>query len=781
MTYTRLQRWRHAAAFQLGVVQPASPLRWLWRLFVRAGTPRIAPPPLPLLPALSRLIGRLDARLRGIDLDRQFARVAGDVLPAMPEHALRLAGTGITLVLGWLVVTTPLPLWGQACFVLGTLATAALLHRIPGRASLLAMITLSTAVSLRYIWWRVSTTMNLEYTTDYLIGVPLLLAEAYTWAALFLGYLQTAWPLQREVAELPADRDQWPTVDVFIPTYSEPLEVVRPGVLAALALDWPADKLRVYLLDDGRRDEFRAFAGQVGARYLTRADNRHAKAGNLNHALAHSDGEFVAVFDCDHIPTRGFLTSTLGWLLRDRRCAVIQTPHNFFSPDPFERNLRAFRRVPNEGELFYGVVQDGNDLWNATFFCGSCAVLRRRPLLEIGGFAVDTVTEDVHTAMRLHDRGYTSAYLNRILASGLATENLPRHIAQRVRWARGMVQLFRLDNPLRRRGLGLAQRLCYSNAILNFFNGLPRLVFLLAPLGYLYFQRFVINAGVLAILLYALPHMAHAHFANGRIRDRFRHAFWASVYESVLASYLIVPTLRTLLRPRGGKFNVTAKGGLIESTYFDWQIASPNLALVLLNLGGIVAGAARLADDSVQNVGALLMNITWAGLNLVTLGATLAVATELRQMRRAHRVIAQLDAGVALDDGRWFTGRTTDVSLGGVGLHLESPTPLAAGTAVRLRLDSNGRRAEVPARVAKHEGASLALEFGPLSVAQESALVQCTFANPEIWRGWREAHDTDEVFGSALGMLRMAARGYTGVLRDLTHRMGFHRHVPATT
>jgi cellulose synthase (UDP-forming) len=580
---------------------------------------------------------------------------------------------------------------------------------------------------------------------------------------------------------LPDDRGSWPSVDVYIPSYSEPLEVVRPGVLAALALDWPADKLRVYLLDDGRRPEFRAFAEQVGAHYLQRADNRHAKAGNLNNALAHSDGEFIAVFDCDHIPTRDFLTATLGWLVRDPRCAVVQTPHNFYSPDPFEKNLGAFRRVPNEGELFYGVVQDGNDLWNATFFCGSCAVLRRAPLLEIGGFATDTVTEDVHTALRLHDRGYGSAYLNQILASGLATENLPRHIAQRVRWARGMVQLFRLDNPLRRRGMGWAQRLCYSNAILNFFNGMPRLIFLVAPLAYLYFDRYIINASALAILLYALPHMVHAHFANTRVRGRYRHSFWASLYESVLAWYLVMPTIRVLLRPRSGKFNVTAKGGLIDSNYFDWGVAMPNAILVLLNLGGFLLGIARLLGGNPQDTGALLMNTSWTGLNLLTLGATLAVAAEMRQVRRAHRIAATLDAVVQLADGTQLAARTSDVSLTGVGLRLTTPVDLPIGSLVELQLASATQRVTIPARLATHDGLAIGLEYEELTLAREAALVQCTFANPQVWASWREAHGRDELFGSALGMLGMALRGYRSALRDLLNRLRMPRHATAPT
>ena len=103
----------------------------------------------------------------------------------------------------------------------------------------------------------------------------------------------------------------------------------------------------------------------------------------------------------------------MGWFLGDPKLALVQTPHHFFSPDPFERNLSNFRKVPNEGGLFYGLIQNGNDLWNGTFFCGSCAIIRRGPLEEIGGVAVETVTEDAHTSLRLHRLGYNSAYYAR--------------------------------------------------------------------------------------------------------------------------------------------------------------------------------------------------------------------------------------------------------------------------------------------------------------------------------------------------------------------------------
>src|SRR5262249_19837975 len=300
---------------------------------------------------------------------------------------------------------------------------------------------------------------------------------------------------------------RWPSVDVFIPTYNEPLSVVRATVLASLAMDYPAGQMKVFILDDGRRKEFRDFAAEAGVGYISRSDNAHAKAGNINHALQQTTGDYVAIFDSDHVPTSSFLQLTLGWFLRDQNLGMVQTPHHFYSPDPFERNLRLFRKIPNEGELFHRLVQDGNDLWNASFFCGSCAVLRRAALNEIGGIAVETVTEDAHTALRMQRRRWNTAYINIPQAAGLATETLAAHIGQRIRWARGMIQILRLENPLFAGGLTLSQRLCYFNATTHFLFALPRLIFLTIPLVYLLFGMVNIYGYSLAVLSYAFPHI----------------------------------------------------------------------------------------------------------------------------------------------------------------------------------------------------------------------------------------------------------------------------------
>lgn len=433
-----------------------------------------------------------------------------------------------------LFVTVPFSLEAQAIFISLILIVAYSLRRVGGQMATITMITLAVTTSTRYLWWRYTDTLNWGDPLALTLGIGLLLAETYAWLVLTLGFFQTINPLHRKPIPMDGDTSKWPTVDIYIPTYNEPLNVVKPTAIAAQSIDWPADKLNIYILDDGKRPEFAEMAKEIGVGYLNRPDNSHAKAGNMNHAMKYTDGEYIAIFDCDHIPARSFLQMTMGQFIKDEKVCLVQTPHHFFSADPFERNLDNHRQIPNENMLFYGLIQDGNDMWDATFFCGSCAVLKRKALDDIGGFAVETVTEDAHTALRMQRAGYRTAYINIPQAAGLATDSLSAHVGQRIRWARGMAQIFRLDNPLLGKGLSLVQRLCYTNAMLHFLSGIPRIVFLTAPLALIYLDAYIIYAPFIAIFLYIVPTLMQIKITNSRIQGKYRYSFWGEVYESVL-------------------------------------------------------------------------------------------------------------------------------------------------------------------------------------------------------------------------------------------------------
>ncbi len=688
------------------------------------------------------------------------------------HRLVRVSGYLLATWMSFLCISTPFDTLSQLIFVMVLLLIALLIRPIPGAPVTLLLTVLSAVASTRYMWWRISSTLNWDESVDLIWGMILMGAELYTYIFLILSYLQTSWPLKRPAAPISIELSEWPTVDVFIPTYNEPLSVVQSTVYAAKGMDWPQDRLNIYLLDDGRRDQFREFAESAGINYLIRPDNRHAKAGNINHALPLTHGQFIAIFDCDHMPTRSFLQVNMGWFMRDPKLGLVQTPHHFYSADPFERNLGIFGKIPNEGALFYGLIQDGNDLWGSAFFCGSCAILRREALEAVGGVAVETVTEDAHTSLKIHRLGYTSAYINIPQAAGLATESLSAHIGQRIRWARGMAQIFRLDNPFLGKGLSWAQRICYGNAMLSFFSGIPRILFLSSPLAFLLFHAYVIYAPAISVVLYVIPHMIHATLINSRTQSRYRHSFWAEVYETVLSWYIARPTAVALINPGKGKFNVTAKGGLVEQEYFDWTISTPFIVLILMNLSGLVAAGLRIAWGPQDEIPTVIINLFWTLYNCLILGGSLAIASETRQMRRSHRVSLTLPAVLQLEDGKSLHCMTEDVSEGGVALQLGVPVTLAANQKLRVSLWRGDEEFSFSGTVVSAHNKRLRVQWAFKTSAEAAQLVQCTFGRADAWVSWEKNMQHDKPLASLGEVLRMGGNGYRRVFDRFVPEQG---------
>lgn len=673
------------------------------------------------------------------------------------------------------IAALPLSWEQQAVLGLVTLVAALAMARSSDSYLItLALMMLSMFCTFRYGYWRVSQVVRFfenpasrPGALDAFFIICLLGAEAFAFIVLYLGYFQTIWPLRRAPVALPDNSQEWPHIDVFIPTINEPLDVVRYTALGALNMDWPAEKLHVYILDDGRRPEFEQFAHDAGIGYRTRDDNQHAKAGNINAALTTTDSPMVAIFDADHVPTRSFLQMTVGWFLRDSGLAVMQTPQHFYSPDPFERNLGQFRTVPNEGELFYGIIQDGNDFWNAAFFCGSCAVLRREALDEVGGMAVETVTEDAHTALRMQMNHWKTAYINIPQAAGLATERLSAHVGQRVRWARGMIQVLRTDNPLFAPGLTFPQRLCYFNAMGHFLYAVPRLIFLTAPLVYLLLGHTIIPGFWAAILVYALPHLLLSNVTNSRIQGEHRYSFWNDIYETVLSPYILLPTLLALINPRLGKFNVTVKGGVVKRTFFDARIAQPFLVLLLLNIAGLMVAIPRFFIWDRDQHGTVLMNVLWCGFNIVILGVCTAVARELRQLRTTARIKVVTPLAVKFPDGRTIAAETIDVSSGGTSIRLQEALEVLTQSQVYLAFASPSVVIDLPATVVSCEASVLRVCFENLTIEEQEMLTIALFSRADSWLGMGASRENDNVLGSLGRIFKISLRGMWVAFRSI--------------
>ncbi len=651
----------------------------------------------------------------------------------------------VALPFAYSAVVVPLTAWEQAEVSLLMIGLAMLASL--GRPLRPLIVFLSGFASLRYFYWRVTSTLNLDSPFDASVSILLLAAELYGVLVLFLGYFQTI-EMERRT---PPPVKSLPSVDVFIPTYNESLEIVRRTVIGALAIDYP--RKQVFVLDDGRREAIEAMARELGCFYLTRPDNAHAKAGNLNRALKRTHGDLVAIFDADHVPVRGFLLKTVGFF-EDAGIALVQTAQHFFNPDPYERNLNLQGRIAPEQTFFYHVIQPGNDFWNSAFFCGSGAVLRRSAIESIGGFKVTTVTEDAHTALELHARGWRSAYLGLPLAAGLATESFAAHVVQRMRWARGMAQILRLDCPLFKRGLRLPQRLNYFNAMLHFFFGVPRLVMIAAPLVFLLLGVHSFRADVLAVVAYILPHIVLSTIVNALISERFRHSFWGGVYEVSIAPYTAWVTLLALFNPRLGKFNVTDKGTNIEAARFDFDTSRGTLLLLGLSIAALaLAFPLRLAfldPDTAQpaELHAILINALWAAANLVTLVAAACVAYEQPQQRLAPRVPRGFPCELRYG-AQARKGRCLDISEAGLRLELEEKGALPDACEVRITgergvLVVGARR--IWCEWGRTSRAEAGLAFEAVDPGKHRQLVELIFSDD---RGWlRSTYPRDDPFRS---------------------------------
>ncbi|WP_313130380.1 UDP-forming cellulose synthase catalytic subunit [Pseudescherichia vulneris] len=652
-----------------------------------------------------------------------------------------------------LVVITPMDSQKQYLFGLISIGILFLMGYSKKRSISVIMVVMSFLMSTRYIYFRATQTLHFNSEIETILGIGLFLADLYVWVMLLLNYLQTIWPLKREIVPLPEDMSLWPTVDVYVPTYNESLDVVRDTVLAAQCIDYPKDKMKIYILDDGKRSEFAMFAADVGVGYITRNDNSHAKAGNLNHAMKLTNGELICVFDCDHVATRIFLQATVGGFLKDPKLALVQTPHFFYSPDPFERNLSVGRNIPNEGMLFYGPIQRGNDNWNATFFCGSCAVIRRSALEEIGGFAVETVTEDAHTALKMQRLGWGSAFIDIPLAAGLATERLVLHIIQRTRWARGMTQIFRLDNPLFGRGLTFQQRLCYLSAMLYYQFAIPRIIFLTAPLAYLLFNLNIIYSSASLVFAYALPHLFLSIYLNSRLNGRYRYSFWGEIYDLVLAFHIVLPTMVTMLFPKRGKFNVTDKGGLLNVGYFDFSVVRPHLVIAFLLMIAVVWGIVRAFayDHFAVDPKVIALNVGWGIYSLIFLLAAIAVARETRQTRKTIRIDVKIPALIHYASGISSRSETADLSMGGCRVAIPDDRHLSDEIEeIELLLQSGA--ISIPVKTIAADDAYVRLMFEDIPLSRRRELVRVVLSRADAWI--QPPRPQDNPFRSMLTIMR---------------------------
>ena len=578
----------------------------------------------------------------------------------------------------------------------GLLAAGLMLVVLPwskpeGRMRIL-ILGFAGLLSLRYAYWRLTATLPpMEETVNFIAGSTFFAIEF----AAIVGSLLSLMTLTRtQNRSIESDRmagwirkqDPLPTVDLFICTYNEEREILERTIIGAMAIDYP--NKRVWVLDDGRRQWLRDLSADLGCNYLDRPDNSHAKAGNINNALAHVAGldtppDFISILDADFVPTKNFLWRTLA-LFHEEDVGIVQTPQHFVNPDPIQANLLVADSWPDEQRYFFDVVMPAKDGWGTAFCCGTSSVLRAKALYGIGGFPTTSVTEDYLVTLSMLKNGYRTVYLNERLSLGLAPEGLKEYVTQRSRWCLGFIQIFRSNiGPFgRNNGLRLLDRLALIESFLYWSASyLFRIAGFIIPILYLLFDIHAVDVALVEGISYFLPYYI-AHIAViAWLSERRILPVMTDLSQLLAAREVLSAVFIGLIKPRGHKFKVTAKGGDRSKIFVQWRMMSLFLTLLIGTLLSILYAFTFDADRTLQD--SSVVALFWGWYNCAVLIMAVLVCIERPRVRRDERLktreMVTLMSGTETRDYEML-----DISISGLRLGGQSFAPLGTDVEVRI-------------------------------------------------------------------------------------------------
>lgn len=669
------------------------------------------------------------------------------------------------------------PFWAQAPGLAGRylLAPTVLLFLVawgitkvsdrPRPWSRIVVIAILLGLLLRYLAWRIFSTLNLTDPLSgtfslLLLSMELVMVTGSVIQMTLLLRLSDRRPQAEQLQNTVTSGQYKPTVDVFIPTYDEPAFILRRTVIGCQAMDYPHKT--VYLLDDTRRPEIRALADELGCEYFTRPDNRHAKAGNLNHAIAHTQGELIVSFDADFVPTRNFLWRTVGFF-QDPQVGLVQTPQSFYNPDPIARNLGLEGILTPDEEVFYRQIQPMRDGAGGVVCSGTSFVVRRSALEATGGFVTESLSEDYFTAVRLAAHGNQVIYLDEKLSAGLAAETIASHVAQRIRWARGTLQAFFIEsNPLTIRGLTPLQRLAHLEGLLHWFSSIPRIVFLFMPLVYTFFRVIPIQATAEEVLYFFLPFYAVQLTVFSWLNFRSRSAILADVYTLVLVFPLAATVIQALLNPFSKGFKVTPKGINSDRFLFNWKLAWPLLITLGLSIISLWRNLnwALVADGIDSSAKGLALGWMWSAYNVVMLTIALLILLDVPNpnggvwlnLRRVVRLVtsASDETGDHVLTSWWGTTEQISETGAAIALTQRGLPPLSPGEARAVTVIIAEEALSLPGKLVQtsdREDFPIAMvEFAALSTAQQRRLTEMLFCRPGQWKRWNSPGELQSIW-----------------------------------
>jgi cellulose synthase (UDP-forming) len=619
-------------------------------------------------------------------------------------------------------------------------------------------------LTVRYVLWRSLATLNLSNPENGVFSLGLFWLEMLMLTSstiqLFLMLRVRDRHHEANIQSIAVLEGAFtPTVDVLIPTYNEPDFILRRTIIGCQAMDY--SNKHIYLLDDTHRPEIRKMAADLGCEYMTRPDNQYAKAGNLNHAIAHTTGELIVVFDADFVPTRNFLTRTVGFF-QDEQVALVQTPQSFYNPDPIARNLGLEDVLTSEEEVFYRQIQPIRDAAGSVICAGTSFLVRRSALEAAGGFVTDSISEDYFTGIRLSAQGYKVIYLDEKLSAGLAADNMAAHATQRLRWARGTLQAFFIDsNPLTIQGLTFVQRLAHLEGLLHWFTSISRVGYLLIPLAYSFLGVIPVRATGAELIYFFLPYYVMQLSVFSWLNFRSRSALLSDIYSLVLAIPLACTVIKVMLNPFSKGFQVTPKGTASDRYSFNWHLGLPligffivtaislwrNIGLCMVK-GGWAAAALDHAEavERAESIKGLGIGWLWSGYNLIMLGIALLILLDVPRptlnewfdLRRTVQLSLPLSWNPDFMPCDYW-GITSMISEEGAEVVLTQPPPIpdsAQPMPVKLHLlEENLTLAGTGFWLGvQDEFPRVRVQFERVTLEQHRKLIEMLFCRPGQWK-----------------------------------------------
>ncbi len=518
--------------------------------------------------------------------------------------------------------------------------TTGFLHYVPNRGFLVANVVLAVVYTLVIGF-------AFEHGNWFLFAA--LLATELFHLVQIIGYCWTVWG--RDTARA-FDPGFSAPVDVFITVCGEPVDVVRETARAAQAMSYPGP-FRVHLLNDGLvagKDDWREIeelADELGVTCITRVTPGGAKAGNINHALSRTDSPFFVVFDADHVPHADFLTEVMGYFVADDM-GFVQTPQ--FYANQFRNRIT--RVAWDQQTLFFGPIMSGKSRLDAAFMCGTNMAVRRSAIVDAGGMCEFNIAEDFLTSLFMHERGWKSVYVPKVLAEGLAPDDFLNYYKQQFRWTRGSLEVIFKYNPLFRRGLGWRQKLQYLLSASYYLSGSVILLDAALPIVFLLTGETPIVTSTMTLALVFVPYMWINLYVLQRTSN-FTYSYQAIAF-SLSAWWLQITAMAAVLANRKTSFAVTSKTASDGARPNFLRLVVPQFVYASVAALAVLVGVAREGASA-----SLMANVAWLAVHLAIAVPFIVAASPSRAPRSAPLVTAPSPSLTAAASSDRATARPT--------------------------------------------------------------------------------------------------------------------------